>query len=90
MRIEPIEKDAAPPDVLRIYAALEKAQGEVSNFHKMLAHRPETPRLQPSEWSPVGGGRAAAICSSVSPRRFAEAECARVQYPQPLRTEARR
>lgn len=44
MRVELIEKEAAPPDVLRVYEALEKAQGEVSNFHKMLAHRPDVLR----------------------------------------------
>jgi hypothetical protein len=36
------------------------------------------------------GSRKAAICSSVQPRRFAEAEWERVQYSQPLRIDARR
>jgi alkylhydroperoxidase family enzyme len=44
MRVETIEKDAAPADVLRVYEALEKTDGQVSNFHKMLAHRPDVLR----------------------------------------------
>ena len=36
------------------------------------------------------GSRSAAICSSVRPRRFPEAECERVQYVQLLRIDVRR
>lgn len=41
MRIEPVEKEAARPEVVRVYEALQRAEGNVPTFHKMLAHRPE-------------------------------------------------
>jgi alkylhydroperoxidase family enzyme len=40
MKIEPISSESAPPDVRRIFDALEKEQGSVPNFSRMLAHRP--------------------------------------------------
>jgi alkylhydroperoxidase family enzyme len=40
MRIEPVERESATADVRRIFDALEKEQGAVSNFSRMLAHRP--------------------------------------------------
>jgi len=40
MRIQPIDRESATPDGRRIYDALEKEQGSVSNFSRMLAHRP--------------------------------------------------
>jgi len=40
MRIQPIDRESATPDVRRIYDALEKGHGSVSNFSRMLAHRP--------------------------------------------------
>jgi uncharacterized peroxidase-related enzyme len=44
MRIQPVEKDDAPDLVRRIYAALEQRAGSVSDFTKMLAHKPEALR----------------------------------------------
>ena len=41
MRILPVEKDQAPDSVQRIYEALERDGGRVSNFLKMLAHKPD-------------------------------------------------
>lgn len=41
MRIQPVEKEQAPDVVRRIYAALEQRAGSVSDFTKMLAHKPE-------------------------------------------------
>jgi alkylhydroperoxidase family enzyme len=40
MRIEPIEPEQAGPDVQRVYRSLEERLGSVSNFYKMLAHKP--------------------------------------------------
>ena len=40
MRIEPIQPEQARPDVQRIYHALEERLGAVSNFYKVLAHKP--------------------------------------------------
>jgi alkylhydroperoxidase family enzyme len=40
MRIEPIEPEQAGADVQRIYRSLQERLGAVSNFYKMLAHRP--------------------------------------------------
>lgn len=39
MRIEPMDSEAAPPEVQRIFEALA-ADGKVSSFHRMLAHKP--------------------------------------------------
>ncbi len=44
MRIEPIEKEQASGVVRRIYEAIEQRSGSVSNFFKMLAHKPEVLR----------------------------------------------
>lgn len=44
MRIQPVEKDGAPDVVRRIYEALEQRTGSVSDFTKMLAHKPEVLR----------------------------------------------
>jgi uncharacterized peroxidase-related enzyme len=44
MRIQPVEKDEAPDVVRRIYEALEQRAGSVSDFTKMLAHKPEVLR----------------------------------------------
>ena len=44
MRIQPVEKDQAPDVVRRIYAELEQRVGSVSDFTKMLAHKPEVLR----------------------------------------------
>lgn len=40
MQIHLIEKDQASGEVRRIYDALEQQSGSVSNFNKMLAHKP--------------------------------------------------
>src|SRR5215831_10085783 len=37
MRIEPVQNESAPPDVRRIFDAVERTQGAVSNFSRMLA-----------------------------------------------------
>lgn len=44
MRIQPVEKEQAPEPVKRIYEALERDGGRVSNFLKMLAHKPDVLR----------------------------------------------
>lgn len=44
MRIQPVEKEQAPDIVRRIYEALEQRAGSVSDFTKMLAHKPEVLR----------------------------------------------
>jgi alkylhydroperoxidase family enzyme len=44
MRIQLIEKDQASPLVRRLYDALEQQSGGVSNFNKMLAHKPDVLR----------------------------------------------
>lgn len=44
MRIEPVEKEQADDVVRRIYDALEQRAGSVSNFTKMLAHKPDVLR----------------------------------------------
>jgi hypothetical protein len=41
MRIELIEQDQASDQVRRIYDSLAQRLGSVSNFYKMLAHKPE-------------------------------------------------
>jgi alkylhydroperoxidase family enzyme len=40
MRIEPIPPEAAAADVQRIYRSLQERLGSVSNFYRMLAHKP--------------------------------------------------
>ena len=40
MRIELVRNDSATPDVRRIFEAVERTQGAVGNFSRMLAHRP--------------------------------------------------
>jgi alkylhydroperoxidase family enzyme len=40
MRIEPIQPDQAGPDVQRVYRSLQERLGAVSNFYKVLAHKP--------------------------------------------------
>jgi alkylhydroperoxidase family enzyme len=40
MRIEPIQPEQAGPDVQRIYRSLHERLGTVSNFYKVLAHKP--------------------------------------------------
>lgn len=44
MQIHLIEQDQASPLVQRIYDALAQQSGSVSNFNKMLAHKPEVLR----------------------------------------------
>lgn len=44
MHIQPVEKEHAPEIVRRIYEALEQRAGSVSDFTKMLAHKPEVLR----------------------------------------------
>jgi alkylhydroperoxidase family enzyme len=44
MRIEPVDKDQAPPLVQRIYDGLEHQVGAVSVFTRMLAHKPDVLR----------------------------------------------
>ncbi len=44
MRILPIERGQAGNTVRRIYDALEQRSGGVSNFFKMLAHKPDVLR----------------------------------------------
>jgi hypothetical protein len=41
VQIHLIEKDQATPLVQRLYDALEQQAGSVSNFNKMLAHKPD-------------------------------------------------
>jgi alkylhydroperoxidase family enzyme len=41
MRIEPVERDQAPPIVQRIYDAIEKRSGTVSPFFRMLGNSQE-------------------------------------------------
>jgi alkylhydroperoxidase family enzyme len=41
MRIEPVERDQAPPIVRRIYDAIEKRSGTVSPFFRMLGNHQE-------------------------------------------------
>jgi alkylhydroperoxidase family enzyme len=41
MRIEPVERDQAPPIVQRIYDAIEKRSGTVSPFFRMLGNNQE-------------------------------------------------
>jgi uncharacterized peroxidase-related enzyme len=40
VRIEPIQPEQAVPEVQRIYRSLEERLGGVSNFYKVLAHKP--------------------------------------------------
>jgi len=40
IRIEPVQNESATPDVRRIFDAIEMNQGAVSNFSRLLAHRP--------------------------------------------------
>jgi alkylhydroperoxidase family enzyme len=40
MQIEPVQTESAPPEVKRIFDALEKTKGTVDNFSRMLAHKP--------------------------------------------------
>jgi alkylhydroperoxidase family enzyme len=40
MRIEPVDRATATADVRRIFDAMEREQGTVSNFSRMLARRP--------------------------------------------------
>jgi alkylhydroperoxidase family enzyme len=44
VQIHLIEKDQASPLVQRLYDALERQAGSVSNLNKMLAHKPEVLR----------------------------------------------
>jgi hypothetical protein len=44
VRIRPIVKDDASEPVRRIYDALERRTGRVSNLNKMLAHKPDVLR----------------------------------------------
>lgn len=41
MRIEPVDKEQAAPVVRRIYDAIERQTGRVSNFFKMLGNTPD-------------------------------------------------
>ena len=41
MRIELIEQDQASDQVRRVYDSLTQRLGSVSNFYKILAHKPE-------------------------------------------------
>ncbi|HYW24053.1 MAG TPA: carboxymuconolactone decarboxylase family protein [Terriglobales bacterium] len=40
MRIELVDRESAAPEVRRIFDALEKEQGSVSNLNRTLARRP--------------------------------------------------
>jgi alkylhydroperoxidase family enzyme len=40
VRIEPIQPEQAVPEVQRIYRSLEERLGGVSNFYRVLAHKP--------------------------------------------------
>ena len=44
MEIRPVEKEQAGPVVRRIYESLEQRSGSVSNFFKMLGHKPDVLR----------------------------------------------
>jgi alkylhydroperoxidase family enzyme len=41
MRIEPVDHEQAAPVVRRIYDAIERQTGRVSNFFKMLGNKPD-------------------------------------------------
>ena len=41
MRIEPVERDQAPPVVQRIYDAIERRTGRVTPFFRMLGNQPD-------------------------------------------------
>jgi len=41
MKINPVEKQQASPEVRAIYDEIEKRGGRLSNLAKMLAHKPE-------------------------------------------------
>ena len=41
MRIEPVDKEQAEPVVRRIYDAIERQTGQVSNFFKMIGNKPD-------------------------------------------------
>ena len=41
MDIRPVEKEQASDVVRRIYASIEQRSGSVSNFMKMLRHKPD-------------------------------------------------
>jgi alkylhydroperoxidase family enzyme len=41
MRIEPVDHEQAAPVVRRIYDAIERQTGRVSNFFKMLGNAPD-------------------------------------------------
>lgn len=41
MKIHPIERNDASPEVQRFYDALARQTGSVSTFNKMLAHKPD-------------------------------------------------
>ena len=53
MRIHLIEADEASPQVQRIYTSLEHQFGSVSNFNKMLAHKPDILRAHNQLFSAV-------------------------------------
>ena len=40
MFLEPVQSEDASPEVRRIYDSLERRFGTVSNFYKVLAHKP--------------------------------------------------
>ena len=40
MHLELVQNQTAAPDVRRIFEAVERTQGAVGNFSRMLAHRP--------------------------------------------------
>jgi alkylhydroperoxidase family enzyme len=44
VRIEPVNPQAAPPVVRRIFDSIEKGGGTVSNLLRMLAHKPDVLR----------------------------------------------
>jgi hypothetical protein len=41
MRIEPVDHEQAAPVVRRIYDAIERQTGQVSDFFKMLGNNPD-------------------------------------------------
>ena len=54
MRIEPVEREQAPPVVQRIFDAIEQRTGGVSPFFRMLANKPELLRTSTSSTGSSG------------------------------------
>ena len=53
MDIRPVEKEQASDVVRRIYDSIEQRSGSVSNFFKMLGHKPDVLRAYNQLYSAV-------------------------------------